>query len=124
LKNAHLLRYPAASPSRRRGKKSLLIRRDATPHPSPCQSTGQACCSVHSGTPHFSGEFILSLSKEAPCICLPARSRFGGGRGIFDQPEKNEFFDTLLSLEFYGFLWPLNEKRESENEKALPQLWR
>jgi hypothetical protein len=30
LKNAHLLRYPAASPSRRRGKKSLLIRRDAT----------------------------------------------------------------------------------------------
>jgi hypothetical protein len=34
LKNGHLLRYPAASPSRRRGKKSLLIRRDATPHPS------------------------------------------------------------------------------------------
>jgi hypothetical protein len=30
LKNGHLLRYPAASPSRRRGKKSLLIRRDAT----------------------------------------------------------------------------------------------
>jgi hypothetical protein len=34
LKNAHLRRRPAASPSRRRGKKSLLIRRDATPHPS------------------------------------------------------------------------------------------
>jgi len=30
LKNAHLLRSPAASPSWRRGKKSLLIRRDAT----------------------------------------------------------------------------------------------
>jgi hypothetical protein len=30
LKNARLRRYPAASPSRRRGKKSLLIRRDAT----------------------------------------------------------------------------------------------
>jgi hypothetical protein len=30
LKNGHLLRYPAASPSRRRGKESLLIRRDAT----------------------------------------------------------------------------------------------
>jgi len=30
LKNVHLLRYPAASPSWRRGKKSLLIRRDAT----------------------------------------------------------------------------------------------
>jgi len=31
LKKAHLRRYPAASPSWRRGKKSLLIRRDATP---------------------------------------------------------------------------------------------
>jgi hypothetical protein len=41
LKNAHLRRYPAASPSRRRGKKSLLIRRDATPHPSPCQARGR-----------------------------------------------------------------------------------
>jgi hypothetical protein len=30
LKNGHLLRCPPASPSRRRGKKSLLIRRDAT----------------------------------------------------------------------------------------------
>jgi len=39
LKNAHLRRYPAASPSRQRGKKSLLIRRDATPHPSSLQRT-------------------------------------------------------------------------------------
>jgi hypothetical protein len=30
LKNTHLLRYPAASPSWWRGKKLLLIRRDAT----------------------------------------------------------------------------------------------
>jgi hypothetical protein len=30
LKNAHLRRYPVASLSRRRGKKSLLLRRDAT----------------------------------------------------------------------------------------------
>jgi hypothetical protein len=30
LKNAHLLRCPAASPSWRRGRESLLIRRDAT----------------------------------------------------------------------------------------------
>jgi len=29
----------------------LLIRRNGTPHPRPCQSTGQACCSVHSSTP-------------------------------------------------------------------------
>src|SRR4030042_1458933 len=34
LKNGHLRRYPAASHARRRGKESLLIRRDATPHPS------------------------------------------------------------------------------------------
>jgi hypothetical protein len=40
LENAHLLRYPAASLSRRRGKKSLLIRRDATPHRSPLRRTG------------------------------------------------------------------------------------
>jgi hypothetical protein len=31
--------YPAASPSWRRGRKSLLIRRDATPHPSSLQRT-------------------------------------------------------------------------------------
>jgi hypothetical protein len=30
LKNGHLLRHPAASLSQRRGKKSLLTRRDAT----------------------------------------------------------------------------------------------
>jgi len=30
MKNADLRRYPAASPSCRRGKKSLFIRRDAT----------------------------------------------------------------------------------------------
>jgi hypothetical protein len=30
LKNARLRRYPAVSPTRRRGKKSLPIRRDAT----------------------------------------------------------------------------------------------
>jgi hypothetical protein len=43
----------------------------------------------------LSGEFILSLSKRAPCICLPARSRFGEGRGIFEQPDKNDFFSSL-----------------------------
>jgi hypothetical protein len=26
------------------------------------------CCGVHPSTPHSSGEFILSLSKGAPCI--------------------------------------------------------
>jgi hypothetical protein len=35
--------------------------------------------------------------------------------GIFDQPEKNEFFDTLLSLECSGFLLPFDGEGESEN---------
>jgi len=48
----HLRRCPTASPSQRRGNESLLIRRDATLIP----------CSL--------GEFILSLSKDEPCICL------------------------------------------------------
>jgi len=96
LKNAHLLRYPAASPSRRRGKRSLLIRRDTTPHPSSLQRTFR----------------YASLLRISGALHL----------GIFDQPEKNEFFDTLLSLEFYGFLLPFDGEGESENRKALPQL--
>jgi len=39
---------------------------------------------------------------DSTCICLPARSRFGGGRGIFDQPEKNEFFNRVLISEGSG----------------------
>jgi hypothetical protein len=39
MKTVHLRRYPAASLSWRRGKKSLLIRRDATPHPSSLRRT-------------------------------------------------------------------------------------
>jgi len=67
LKKAHLLRYPAASPSCRRGKKSLFIRRDATPH--------------------------LFLSAGS-CICLPAEAS-GAGRGIFEHPEKALCQQTL-----------------------------
>src|SRR3972149_4236870 len=37
------------------------------------------------------------ISQDSTCICLPARSRFGGGRGIFDQPGKNELFNKLMS---------------------------
>jgi hypothetical protein len=66
LKNAHLLRYPAASPSWRRGKKSLLIRRDATPHPS------------------------------GKVLHLPACRSRGVGRGIFEHPGKNNFLSSLV----------------------------
>ena len=71
LKNAHLRRFP---------------------NPSLCQSTGQACCSVRRR------EWFETVPYKR--FRLPARSRFGGGRGalhlgIFDQPEKNEFLNKL-----------------------------
>jgi hypothetical protein len=74
-------RPPAGSPTRRRGKKSLLIRRDATLR--------------------ISGAAASGVSQDSTCICLPARSPAlrDGGRGIFDQPEKNEFFNRLLTVD-------------------------
>jgi hypothetical protein len=72
------VRHRAGSPTRRRGKKSLLIRRDATLR--------------------ISGVPASGISQGSTCICLPARSRFGEGRGIFDQPEKKRFFNRLISI--------------------------
>jgi hypothetical protein len=68
LKNGHLLRYPAASPSRRRGRKSLLIRRDATPHPSSLRRTAK-----YASLLRISGALHLTL---------------------FEQPGKDDFFST------------------------------
>jgi hypothetical protein len=59
----------------------LLTRRNDTPRR----------CGVQSSTPHFS-EF------REPCICLPARSRFGEGRSIFEQP--GEIFSALCDLHY------------------------
>jgi hypothetical protein len=36
------------------------------------------------------------ISQNSTCICLPARSRFGEGRGIFEQPKENHFFSNLI----------------------------
>jgi len=47
MKNAHLRRYPAASPARRRGKKSLLIRRDATLRIACLTGRGKAWGALH-----------------------------------------------------------------------------
>jgi len=71
LKKAHLLRYPAASPSRRRGKKSLLIRRDATPHPSPCQGRDRLAAGAAVGN-----DFKPFLTKDSEALYL----------GIFEHP--------------------------------------
>jgi hypothetical protein len=68
LKNAHLLRYPAASPSWRRGKKSLLIRRDATPHPSSLRSPQESA-----------GASLLRISGALHLA-------------IFEQPGENDLF--------------------------------
>jgi hypothetical protein len=62
LKNAHLLRSPAASPPWRRGTKSLLIRRDAT--------------------------LILPFGE---LLHLPACRSLGAGRGIFEHPGEITF---------------------------------
>jgi hypothetical protein len=59
MKKAHLRRYPAASPSRRRGKKSLLIRRDATPHPSSLRRTTKYASFLR-----ISGALHLGISEQ------------------------------------------------------------
>ena len=74
LKNAHLLRYPAASPSWQRGKKVLLIRCDATPSSFPVSSTGQACCGVHPSTRRLS---VLGPQNFA-CLRVAASAEAGG----------------------------------------------
>jgi len=45
----------------------------------------------------ISGAPASGISQGSTCICLPARSPAlrDGGRGISDQPEKNEFFNRL-----------------------------
>jgi hypothetical protein len=81
LKNGHQSRasrdYPAASPSRRRGKKSLLIRRDATPHPSEAPDKRD----------------FAELNLH-----LPACRSLGAGRALFEQPGKEDFFGSLLDF--------------------------
>jgi len=63
LKNGHLLRYPATSPSWRRGRESLLIRRDATPHPSPLRRTAKYASLLRvSGALHLA--FLSNLEKR------------------------------------------------------------
>jgi hypothetical protein len=77
LKNAHLLRFPAASPTRRRGRKSLLIRRDSTPHPSPSANY---------------------------CICLPAEAsaKAGAFLSILRKNTYSTFKKTLTKAPFSG----------------------
>jgi len=89
LKNAHLLRYPAASPSWRRGKKSLLIRRDATPHPSPCQARGRLVAAYVPVrlTPQ---DFRRPRERDFAKLNLSL--------GIFEHPKEPDFFRTLSGL--------------------------
>jgi len=38
------------------------------------------------------------ISQNSTCICLPARSRFGEGRVLFEQPAKDLFQQPATSL--------------------------
>jgi hypothetical protein len=72
-KNAHLLRCPTASPCWRRGKVSLLIRRDATPPPSPYQARGR---------------LVAAYSAKYASIHISLGLRISGALhlAIFEQP--------------------------------------
>ncbi|HSB05675.1 MAG TPA: hypothetical protein VLK23_10820 [Thermodesulfobacteriota bacterium] len=75
LKNAHLPRYPAASPSWRRGKKSLLI----TPP------------LILPRVEHGAG-LLRRTSKYASLLRISGALHLG----IFEQPVENDFFSGLL----------------------------
>jgi hypothetical protein len=71
LKNGHLLRYP---------------------YPSSCQARGRLVVTYSSRnglkpfpTKNFGGPRNRDFAGST-CICLPARSRFGEGRALFEQP--------------------------------------
>jgi hypothetical protein len=103
--------YPAASPSRRRGNKSLLIRRDAVrpshkldgvtkscdlfvttspPHPSPCQARGRLVAA------YVCGERIYAfLTRDFGDPRKRDFARLNLHVGIFDQPGKSEFFNRI-----------------------------
>jgi hypothetical protein len=72
LKNAHLRRCTHPSSLRRTRKYASFLR--------------------------ISGAPANGISQGSTCICLPARSRFGEGRGIFEQPAKDEFFSKVLDF--------------------------
>jgi len=75
----------------------LLIRRNGTPHPRPCQSTGQACCSVHRRE-----RFKTVPYKD---FGHPRKRDFAGLNlhlGIFDQPGESEFFNRIFGFDPFG----------------------
>jgi hypothetical protein len=99
----HTRKYASAgSPTRRRGKKSLLIRRDATLR--------------------ISGAPANGISQGSTCICLPARSRFGEGRGIFEQPAKDEFFSKVLDFKDENYSENAPTEKRSHNKMLYLSL--
>ena len=105
LKNAHLLRCPAASPSWRRGKKSLLIRRDATPHPSSLRRTSKYASGRLTNSSAWQRSLLIrrdatlrilgapagsGISQGSTCICLPAEASAQAG-AFLSSPRKLTF---------------------------------
>jgi len=82
LKNAHLLRYPARSPTRGRGKsRSLFV---ATP-----PFVVAAYLQVRLTPQDFGSPRERDFAKLN--LHLPACRSLGAGRGIFEHPWKNCF---------------------------------
>jgi len=79
------VRLRAVSPTRRRGKKSLLTRRDATLRISRAPAGG--------------------ISQGSTCICLPARSRFGEGRALFEQSVKHDLFCSQIGIDYLPIIF-------------------
>jgi hypothetical protein len=87
LKNGHLLRFP---------------------HPSPCQSTGQACCSVQPSTPQADSP-TRRRGKKSLLIRRDATLRISGALqlALFEQPGKDDFLNSLLDFAAIRFGIPL-----------------
>jgi hypothetical protein len=96
LKNDHLLRYPTASPSRRRGEKPLLICRNAL-RPAHLLA-GVARVAPYSSQRHPSsfGNALQAGFRKAQLAS--ACRNLGAGRVLFEQPGKDDFFGSLLGL--------------------------
>ena len=103
LKNAHLLRCPAASPSRRRGKESLLIRRDAT--------------LILPRVKHGAG-LLRSTFKYASLLRISGTLHLD----IFEQPAKDDFFSNLLITNTINEV--LKRVQHDKKRYVIPNLFR
>jgi len=86
-------------------------------------STGQACCGVHPSTP-WAGSPTRRRGKKSLLTRRDATLRISGALhlGIFEQPEKNDFFSNLLNhkgrVETNGSITKLSFANGKEGEEG------